>query len=707
VPSRIVDSIYRTEGVDSIYFQINGTQYAIKDSTGESIFFGINDTTGIQNRHINMMGYTIKIDSSNVNINDSSLNMIALNDDRAVLKVTHGASPATRYASGISSDSATKTTRIFTANNSNTLFIGNEAGNYNGIVISSPGTPGGSIQINKQTEVVSQSFGVANLSDLAVGLTVSSTSKGGIVAFNTDASGFLNGTFSGKIFVNRQTSFPVTDRILGIFSNFDTNDSVYHVRGTGDVYFKGVVVARADSTTSATGGFLYRDAATGSFRITAGPAGATTLYSGDGSLAGARTITGGSNILTITGTQSSLYELNISNTGNGGAISGSTSGTGSAAAFSNSGSGAGVTGSSSLGFGGNFTSTSSAGLRTKTTPSSTNTTVTTFRAIRGSSGTPATNMGNAWDMQLTDNAGNDITTTRFSSVFSDATTASPDADFNLLTITNASLTNKLSVFSTGQLQFSLYTPSNFLAIDTTNYKPLATDASGNIYRMSGWAATGGSSTTLYNGDGTVAGDRNANVNNHNLTFSDANIFKISADFIYHAKADGSRSYGEAIDPSSLGSQAWQFAYSPFTRGIGLYVDTLNNVGLGDNVETTSPLYTNGNSTTIAWGLQSENANYYKVSNITTNTTLNKINYNFITVDATSGNVTITLPAASASFGDQIGLDLIFKRLDNSGNTVTIQRAGSDTIDGATSFALTTQYESKRLRAISTSAWANY
>jgi hypothetical protein len=139
----------------------------------------------------------------------------------------------------------------------------------------------------------------------------------------------------------------------------------------------------------------------------------------------------------------------------------------------------------------------------------------------------------------------------------------------------------------------------------------------------------------------------------------------------------------------------------------LYVDTLNNVGLGDNVETTSPLYTNGNSTTIAWGLQSENANYYKVSNITTNTTLNKINYNFITVDATSGNVTITLPAASASFGDQIGLDLIFKRLDNSGNTVTIQRAGSDTIDGATSFALTTQYESKRLRAISTSAWANY
>jgi len=57
-------------------------------------------------------------------------------------------------------------------------------------------------------------------------------------------------------------------------------------------------------------------------------------------------------------------------------------------------------------------------------------------------------------------------------------------------------------------------------------------------------------------------------------------------------------------------------------------------------------------------------------------------------DATSANVTITLPAASSTAGYRFYI----KRIDSSSsNTVTVSRGGSDTIDGATSFTLDMQY----------------
>jgi hypothetical protein len=56
------------------------------------------------------------------------------------------------------------------------------------------------------------------------------------------------------------------------------------------------------------------------------------------------------------------------------------------------------------------------------------------------------------------------------------------------------------------------------------------------------------------------------------------------------------------------------------------------------------------------------------SNITLTSRTNQLIYR---VDATAGNITITLPAISGF--NQVG----FQRIDNTGNTVTIQRAGSD------------------------------
>lgn len=58
-------------------------------------------------------------------------------------------------------------------------------------------------------------------------------------------------------------------------------------------------------------------------------------------------------------------------------------------------------------------------------------------------------------------------------------------------------------------------------------------------------------------------------------------------------------------------------------------------------------------------------------------------------NATSGNVTITLPTASSNAGYRFYI----KRIDGSGNTCSIARSGSDTIDGQTSISLDIQYTS--------------
>lgn len=64
--------------------------------------------------------------------------------------------------------------------------------------------------------------------------------------------------------------------------------------------------------------------------------------------------------------------------------------------------------------------------------------------------------------------------------------------------------------------------------------------------------------------------------------------------------------------------------------------------------------------------------------------------------------TVTLPAASALSGRVITI----KKTDSTlANIITIARAGSDTIDGATSTTLNTQYESVTLVSDGTSAWS--
>jgi hypothetical protein len=60
---------------------------------------------------------------------------------------------------------------------------------------------------------------------------------------------------------------------------------------------------------------------------------------------------------------------------------------------------------------------------------------------------------------------------------------------------------------------------------------------------------------------------------------------------------------------------------------------------------------------------------------------------YVRCNATTGNMTLSLPATNG-----LGRLITVKKIDASPNTVTIARSGSDTIDGATSKVLSTQYE---------------
>lgn len=75
-------------------------------------------------------------------------------------------------------------------------------------------------------------------------------------------------------------------------------------------------------------------------------------------------------------------------------------------------------------------------------------------------------------------------------------------------------------------------------------------------------------------------------------------------------------------------------------------------------------------------------------------------YNLATGAGGSGPVTITLPAASAQAGQQ----LIIIKEDASSGAVTINRAGSDTINGGTSVNTTTRYSGFRMFSDGVSKW---
>ncbi len=75
--------------------------------------------------------------------------------------------------------------------------------------------------------------------------------------------------------------------------------------------------------------------------------------------------------------------------------------------------------------------------------------------------------------------------------------------------------------------------------------------------------------------------------------------------------------------------------------------------------------------------------------------------NLYPCDATGGAFTATLPTAAAAGN---GSTVYFKKMDASANAITVTRSSSDTIDGATTKALSIQYDIIALVSDGVSAW---
>lgn len=88
------------------------------------------------------------------------------------------------------------------------------------------------------------------------------------------------------------------------------------------------------------------------------------------------------------------------------------------------------------------------------------------------------------------------------------------------------------------------------------------------------------------------------------------------------------------------------------------------------------------------------------------TNLTVANAGLILIDASAGAVTLNLPQLSGAAAALQGALFQFKRIDNvPANAVTINRSGTDTIDGQTSISLLAQYEYQEVRADTTTpAW---
>jgi len=150
------------------------------------------------------------------------------------------------------------------------------------------------------------------------------------------------------------------------------------------------------------------------------------------------------------------------------------------------------------------------------------------------------------------------------------------------------------------------------------------------------------------------------------------------------KLDGVESSADVTDAANVASSGALMTSTVDAKG-----DLL--VATSDNVVTNLGVGTNGQILTAnsgeASGLKWTNSFLPAITTKTTTYTATSADHTIL-CDATSDAFTVTLPAASSS----TGIKLHIKKTDPSANTITIDGNGGETIDGAATQTLSTQWD---------------
>jgi hypothetical protein len=204
------------------------------------------------------------------------------------------------------------------------------------------------------------------------------------------------------------------------------------------------------------------------------------------------------------------------------------------------------------------------------------------------------------------------------------------------------------------------------------------NANGHVAIGSTAQAKGGSNTSVAIGAGATAGT----TTNSGGDVAIGASATATADAGITAVGFSAGSSGGARNATSIGNNAQAGHSNAGAFGVGATTTKANQIMLGRNTEVV----------THPGGVE------FRVNAKTTTYTATGQDY-YIPCDATSAAFTVTLPAATGT-----GLVLRFKKTDSSANAVTISRAGSDTIDGATTKSLGTQYHVMEIIDRATNAW---
>ncbi len=151
---------------------------------------------------------------------------------------------------------------------------------------------------------------------------------------------------------------------------------------------------------------------------------------------------------------------------------------------------------------------------------------------------------------------------------------------------------------------------------------------------------------------------------------------------------GSASESGAIPIVAQGAPCQTANLMQFEKSCGSALSVVNKSGwLG--IGTTAPKTTLQVNGSLSASVASKSTNYSMTASDFA-----------ILASAATGAITITLPNANTA----VGMMVLIKKTDSSTNAVKVARAGSDTIEGASSKSLTTRYASLTLISNGTNEW---